>query len=369
MRRRIAVFAAVIQVIFLLGHWFVYETWVAMWSPRDGAGLLALRALVAVLSVSFVATSLLAFQYNTLAVRAAYRVAAAWTGVFSFCFYAACACWVILVPALVMGWHLQQAALGGVLFGTAIAASVYGMLNAAAPRVKRVTVKLENLPPAWRGRRAALVSDTHLGHVRGEDFLRRVVRMIMREAPDIIFFAGDMYDGTMVDAEREAEPLRELKAPQGVYFIGGNHEGIRDRATYFRAVEGAGVRVLNNERVEVDGLQVVGVHYRESTDTVAYAAVLSQAGIDRGRASILVVHAPHHLEVPEAAGISLQVSGHTHGGQFWPYTRIVKRIYGAFAYGLQKFGGIQVYTSDGAGTWGPPLRVGTTPEVVLMRLE
>jgi uncharacterized protein len=369
MRRRIAVFAVVIQVVLGLGHWFVYETWVALWQPREGAVLTAVRVSMGLFSVSFVAASLLGFRYNNLFVRAYYRPAAVWTGVFSFFLYAAAGCWVIMAPALLIGWRVNSRAVVGWLFAAAVLAAGYGVANASATRVTRVTVKLENLPEAWRGRTVALVSDTHLGHVRGAEFLRRVVRLIARERPDIVLFPGDMYDGVLIDAAVAAEPLRELTAPLGAYFVTGNHEGIRDREVYLRAVAATGVRVLNNERVDVDGLQLVGVHYRESVNPEVYAAVLAGAGIDRGRASILMVHAPHHLEVAEAAGISLQVCGHTHGGQFWPYTWMVKRIYGVFAYGLRRAGGMQVYTSYGAGTWGPPMRVGTTPEVVMMRLE
>lgn len=368
MRRRIAVFAVVIQVVLGVGHWFVYETWVGLWHPLDAGWVAALRVMMVVMAFSFVAVSLLGFQFNNSFVRAYYTLAAVWTGIFSFCLCAACACWAVLMPALVIGWRVDSRVLAGVLFGAALAAAAYGVVNASATRVKRVTVKLENLPEAWRGRTVALVSDTHLGHVRGAEFLRRVVRLIARERPDMVLFPGDMYDGVLIDAAA-AEPLRELTAPLGAYFVTGNHEGIRDPEVYLRAVAATGVRVLNNERVDVDGLQVVGVHYRESVNPEVYAAMLAGAGIDGGRASILMVHAPHHLEVAEAAGISLQVCGHTHGGQFWPYTLVVKRIYGVFAYGLHRMGGMQVYTSYGAGTWGPPMRVGTRPEVVMMRLE
>jgi len=369
MRRRIAVFAGVVQAIFLLGHWFLYETWVALFVVRSVEAVAVLQAAMVIMAFSFVASTLLAFRYNNALVRAYYTLAAVWTGFFSFFLYAGCLCWVVMMPALIIGWRVNSRMLAGALFGGAAAASIYGVVNAALLRVKRIVAKLPNLPEGWRGRTAALVSDMHLGHVRGEEFLRDVVRTIMAARPDIVFIAGDMYDGTAVDAASEAQLLRGLTAPFGVYFIGGNHEGIRDRETYFRAVADAGVRVLNNELVDVDGLQVVGVHYRESVDAAKFTAVLAGVGIDRGRASVLVVHAPNHLEVAEAAGISLQLNGHTHGGQFWPYTGVVKRIYGVFAYGLQRFGGLQVYTSSGAGTWGPPVRVGTNPEVVVMRFD
>jgi len=153
-----------------------------------------------------------------------------------------------------------------------------------------------------------------------------------------------------------------------VYFVGGNHDDYGGRDAYFAALRGVGMRVLDNETVDLHGLQLVGVHDREIHDPEAYRAVLERAGVDRGRASILLAHRPENLAVPEKAGISLQLSGHTHQGQFWPWTLVARRVHGAFAYGLNRFGGMEVFTSSGAGTWGPPLRLGTRSEVVLIRL-
>src|SRR4029077_6100543 len=184
----------------------------------------------------------------------------------------------------------------------------------------RTTVRLANLPAAWRGRRAALISDVHLGHVRNGSFLRRLVAKILSEEPDAIFVAGDLYDGTAIDARRAAEPLNQLVAPHGVYFVAGNHEQFGDDSKYLLAIAAAGVRVLSNEKVEVDGLQIVGVPYRNATHDAHFASVLHSILLDRHRASILLTHAPDHPEVAEAAGVSLQLSGHTHLGQFIPWS-------------------------------------------------
>jgi hypothetical protein len=227
-------------------------------------------------------------------------------------------------------------------------------------------VRLANLPAAWQGRRAALISDVHLGPVRNVRFLRRLVAKILLEEPDAIFIAGDLYDGTAVDAARSAEPLNKLSAPQGVYFVAGNHEQFGDDSKYLGAVAAAGVRVLSNEKVEVDGLQIVGVPYRHAARDIQFASVLQGMGLDRGRASILLTHAPDHPEIAEAAGVSLQLSGHTHLGQFIPWSWFARRIYRQFVYGLSRIGKMQVFTSSGAGTWGPPLRLGSNPEIVML---
>jgi len=113
----------------------------------------------------------------------------------------------------------------------------------------------------------------------------------------------------------------------------------------------------------------VGVHFRDSTNDEHLRAILRRADVDRNRASILLTHAPDRVNIAEEEGISLQLSGHTHGGQFFPFTWITSRIYGKFVYGLQRLGTLLVYTSYGAGTWGPPFRLGTTPEIVLIQFE
>jgi uncharacterized protein len=324
---------------------------------------------LALLSVSFVVASLLAWRSSHVSVRVLYRISAVWLGFLSFCFLAACACWTVYAGARLVGLYPNRRVLVATFLGVALLASLYGVINAAWTRVRRVAVKLPNLPESWRGRVAALVSDTHLGHVRGARFLQRIVTTLTRLQPDIVFIAGDMYDGTVAKVHELAAPLAKLAVPWGAYFVAGNHEEFNDSSKYFDAVAGSGVRVLNSERVTVDGLQIVGVHYRDSTNDDRFRAALRGAGLDRNRASILLTHAPDRVSITEEEGFSLQLSGHTHGGQFFPFTWITSRLYGKFVYGLQRLGNLLVYTSYGAGTWGPPLRVGTRPEIVLLQFE
>jgi predicted MPP superfamily phosphohydrolase len=366
---RIAVFIVIIQSVLFLAHWFLYETWMNFWVVADPPGISKLQVALALLSVSFVIASLLAWRYANWLVRILYTFSAVWLGTLSFLFLAACSCWMVYGGARALGLHPGQRILGLAFFGLALLASLYGVINAAWTRVRRITVKLPNLPESWRGRVAALVSDTHLGHVRGYGFMRRIVAMLARLRPDMVLIGGDMYDGTAARVNELAEPWSKLSPPLGIYFVTGNHEEFTDHTKYVNAVERAGVRVLNNEKVTVDGLQLVGVHFRDSTNDEHLRAILQNARVDRNRASILLTHAPDRLKIAEEEGISLQLSGHTHGGQFFPFTWITSRIYGKFVYGLQRLGNLLVYTSYGAGTWGPPFRVGTTPEIVLIQFE
>jgi predicted MPP superfamily phosphohydrolase len=367
-RAGIITFVSVIQSILFLTHFFIYKTWTYA-APENETSALWLKVTVGVLSGSFLAASLLAFRYTNPAVRTFYRVAAVWLGIVSFLFFAACASWVVLAVTQLAGINANFHKIVEILYAAAVLSGFTGVVNAGWTRIRRIPVRLENLPETWRGRKAALISDLHLGHVRNGGFLRRIVARVMEENPDAVFLAGDLYDGTAIDAAEAAAPLRDLRAPHGTYFVAGNHEQFGDDSRYLRAVSNAGVRVLHNEKVEVDHLQIVGVPYNHASQDEHFQKVLRQIGVDRDRASILLTHAPDRPHIAAQEGISLQVSGHTHVGQFFPWTWMARRMYRQFVYGLSRIGKMLIYTSSGAGTWGPPLRLGSSPEIVFFQFE
>jgi predicted MPP superfamily phosphohydrolase len=372
-RTRLFVFVSIVQAILFLAHWFVYATVVHFWS--GAASSWTVKLAFGLLSISFVAASLRGwYSYHPL-VRVFYTVSAVWLGVASYFMMAVVACWIVYALSAITGLGWQPALIADAAFAAALVTGIYGILNAAWPRVTRIAVALPGLPQQWRGRTAALVSDLHLGHVRNVRFVRRVVNKIMALQPDIALVAGDLYDGVAGDFERLAEPWKKLTSPAlrgpqfGVYYIAGNHEEFYSHAEYLPPLLRAGVRVLNNEIVEIDGLQLIGVHYRDATHPEQYRSLLRSMKLDRRRASVLLLHAPVRLPINEEEGISLQLSGHTHGGQFFPWTLIAKRVWGKLNHGLQRIGNLQIYTTYGAGTWGPPLRVATRPEIVLIKFE
>jgi len=372
LRSRLFVFVSIIQAILFLAHWFVYATVAHFWGGL--AASWGVKLAFALLSVSFVAASLRGwYSYGPL-VRFFYLISALWLGFASFFMLASVASWIIYGASLAAGLGWRPEWIADSTFALALAAGFYALLNAAWPRVVHISVSLPNLPPQWRGRTAALVSDLHLGHIRNDRFVRRVVNKLLMLQSDIVFVTGDLYDGVAADFEKLARPWADLisspkAAALGVYYIAGNHEEFYRNAEYLPPLLRAGIRVLNNEKVEVDGLQLIGVHYRDAVNADQYRSILRGMQLDRRRASILLLHAPVRLPISEEEGISLQLSGHTHGGQLFPWTLIAKRVWQKFNHGLQRFGALQVYTTYGTGTWGPPLRLGTRPEIVVITFQ
>jgi hypothetical protein len=152
--------------------------------------------------------------------------------------------------------------------------------------------------------------------------------------------------------------------------VTGNHEYYsRDFARVMVAVRGAGIAVLDDRKVDIGGIDFIGVDYHSTHKKADFQKVLEGIGIDRAKPTILLKHEPSDLDVAEAAGVSLDLSGHTHHGQIFPLMFLTGRMYKGLDYGLKHLGAMQIYTSSGAGTWGPPLRLGTKAEIVLIKFR
>lgn len=363
----------IIQIILLLGHWLVYFTSVAFWPGFSPAVRADLRITLLVLAFSFVIASLLSFRLSNFAVRFVYWVSAVWLGFLNFFFWMSILAWIawagIRISHLAANPSAFRGAVAAVCYGIAIFAGLFGLFNARIIRIRRVAVHLENLPESWRRRKAVLVSDLHLGPINGVRFCRRVVALAAGFRPDVVFIPGDLFDGTHADLDRLVAPFQDLAPPLGVYFSTGNHEEFTSPKPYIEAIRRTGIRVLANESVTVDGVQIAGVLYHDSTHIIQMKAFLDGLGLDRTKPCILLNHAPIRLPIVEQAGVNLQLSGHTHGGQFMPFTWITRSIFGPFTSGFHPFGRLQVYTSTGIGSWGPPMRVGSATEIVVLTFE
>ena len=242
--------------------------------------------------------------------------------------------------------------------------------------VRRVSVRLERLPRAQDGFRIVQLTDIHVGPTIGRAFVEQIVGRANALAPDLVAITGDLVDGTVGQLAAAIAPLAKLKAPHGVYFVTGNHEYFSGAEDWLNELNRLGIRVLRNERVSIDngtvGFDLAGVDDRSA---VHYGGLppeeaLGRALLDRdpGRELVLLAHQPRTLLDAEPFGIGLQLSGHTHGGQMWPFNFVVG-LQQPFVAGLHRRGSSQIYVSRGTGYWGPPMRLGAPAEITEIRLE
>ncbi|TQM83706.1 hypothetical protein FHX81_6132 [Saccharothrix saharensis] len=241
------------------------------------------------------------------------------------------------------------------------------------PVVKRVPVTLGKLDPRLSGYRIAVVSDIHLGPLLGRGHTERIVRMINEQRVDLVAVVGDLVDGTVDELGEAAAPLRDLVSTHGSFFVTGNHEYYSGVEPWLAELERLGVNPLRNERLRIERAgasfdlagvnDVTGEAFQDGPD---FARALD--GRDTSTPVVLMAHQP--VQVREAAkhGVDLQLSGHTHGGQMFPF-HLAVGLQQPVRSGLETVDGTQVYTSNGAGFWGPPVRVGAAPDITVVELR
>ncbi len=270
---------------------------------------------------------------------------------------------------VVFGRSPSRLAFGLAAVGLTVLYSAYGVANAYHPRIVRFKVRIKNLPPGWQGKKLVQLSDVHLGRVLGADFLARTVAKVNAQNPAMVLITGDLFDGADGNLEELVAPLNRLVAPQGIYFVTGNHETYLGVQRSCAALRNTPVRVLADERVVIDGLQVIGVSYPERGHSLGFTEKMAKLhGFDPALPSILLYHSPTQVAEAKAAGINLQLSGHVHQGQIFPLQFITRLMFGRHYHGLHVEGDYTLYTSSGTGGWGPTMRTGNHPEIVVIHL-
>jgi predicted MPP superfamily phosphohydrolase len=255
--------------------------------------------------------------------------------------------------------------------GLAALATVVGLFFARRnPPVIRVDVPVANLSAALDGFQIAQISDVHVGPTIKRPYVEAIVTAVNALHPDMVAITGDLVDGSVMDLGRHVAPIAELSARHGAYFVSGNHDNYSGVDDWGDELERLGVHVLSNRHVilDHDGAQLViaGVtdYSARSPRSDPHAAL---AGAPGTAVKILLAHQPRSALEAAKAGFDLQLSGHTHGGQFWPWNHFV-RLQQPFTAGLHRLDRLWVYVNRGTGYWGPPKRLGVTSEITLLRL-
>lgn len=360
---------AAISLLFA-SHFFVYWSLGHFFQIVNPGINAALAVVIIILAFSFVASSLLAHWRENVFTRMYYYASGVWLGLLANLLVTLISAWVIIALCDVFNIKINQGLLGTLAIIAAVVYTVWGVLNARHPRIKEITVTIDNLPEAWRGKTAVHISDIHLGHVHNSRFLGLVVDKINTQKPSIVFITGDLFDGMDGKLDAHIEPLDRIQAEWGTYFINGNHE------TYFGVAKATAllaktkVKILNDESVDVQGMKIVGLNYAERWENRDLARIIREKIQLRPEdPSILLYHSPDQIEEIKETGINLFLAGHTHRGQMFPFNYITKLIFRGYDYGLHVDGAYSLYTTSGVGTWGPPMRTGNKPEIVVIKFQ
>ncbi|MDR6324418.1 putative MPP superfamily phosphohydrolase [Actinoplanes couchii] len=261
---------------------------------------------------------------------------------------------------------------GAAIFAGLTAAGItgYGVKTATGmPQIDRFQMPMAKLPRSMDGTRLAVVSDIHIGPLTGVNHAQRIVQVINSVNADLVCVVGDLVDGSVAELGRFAAPLQDIQSRHGAFFVTGNHEYYSGAEEWIQEVDRLGIRPLRNERVAIEGLDLAGVNDltgAQQGDAADYARALGDR--DTARPVVLMAHQPVAARDAAPYGVDLQVSGHTHGGQMAPFNMLVK-LQQPVVSGFGEVDGVPVYVTNGAGFWGPPVRVGAPPQVTVIELR
>ena len=250
--------------------------------------------------------------------------------------------------------------------------SVYGMWNAGQTKMREIAVEMKGLQKEIR---AMHLSDIHIGHFWGVNFLQQIVDKTNAQNVDVVFITGDLFDGRIRLNSINLEPLKQLKAP--IYFVDGNHDGYTGVQVIKNQLRSIGVQVLENEVALFGELQVIGLNHMQADDQSynmhasegrsTIQNTMQRLKIDPEKPSVLLHHSPDGIKYTNEKGVDLYLAGHTHAGQLFPINLIARKMF-EYNKGLHDYNGTKIYVSQGAGTFGPPMRIGTSSEITLVKL-
>jgi predicted MPP superfamily phosphohydrolase len=286
-----------------------------------------------------------------------------------------------LVARLVSGTPLDPARRQFIArtIGAASALAASGLTAAAigtvlrGPRLEKVEIPIDKLPAGADGLRIVQLTDIHVGPTIGREFIEELVRRTNALEPDVVAITGDLVDGSVAELGPLVAPLAGLRAKHGVFFVTGNHEYYSGAPEWVAFLPTLGIRVLRNERVSI-GAGEAAFDLAGVDDFSAHGGghgpdlPRALAGRDESRALVLLAHQPRQIGEAERLGVDLQLSGHTHGGQIWPFSYLVY-LQQPFLAGLARQGETWIYVSKGTGYWGPPMRLGMPSEITQITLR
>jgi len=370
--------AAVVAAVSWLMHRYVWVRLVrdAAWPQPWGWVLtVVVFGLAALVPLTFIAMRWLPRVVNAPLAWVVYT----WLGFALYLFLLAALADAGRVVAAIVGGLPQQPerrlllarAIAGAIGAASALIGLGGVANVARGfDIRRVTIPLARLPRSASGYSIVQLTDMHVGPTLGRHFVEHAVREANKLSPDLIAITGDLVDGTVDQLRDLVEPLRELRARDGVFFVTGNHEYYSGADAWIAHLATLGIRVLRNERVPIrDVFDLAGVDDASAHRMLPHHGqdvARALAGRDPDRAVVLLAHQPKALKDAVRADVDLQISGHVHGGQMVPFNWIVL-LDQPFVAGLHRVERCWLYVSTGTGYWGPPMRVG--PRAELTRIE
>lgn len=345
---------------FSLGHILVFFAWQKQLSLNE-TQTFNLAIIIIILAITSSLSSFFIYWRDNLVNRFIYLLSAIWSAILlnSLLLYIFFAIFAVFIDntLLVFLYFILQ-----------IPLLLYEFYLAYFIKVRRFDAEIQDLNDFWHNKKILHISDIHLGPIWRSKHYKRIVKKINSLKPDAVFISGDFFDGVELDFSWLKISDYKIEAKYGIYYSLGNHDEDLGISRVKNLLKKTNFEILDDKMLVNNGLQIIGLISGHGQKIDVENKILEQINYDKKKPSILLFHEPKYMPEASKAGIDLQLSGHTHGGQLFPFNIITSWLYKGNNFGVYRKNGLILSVSSGIGTWGPPFRLGSQSEIVEIKL-
>lgn len=368
MNERFVVFSIILFFVILISEYLAYASLHSVGIIKSTKLEIFLMSLAVIFPLAFILSMIYSYKHYSAINSFINTVSSIWLGLVCYLFIASLIIIILIVINHFWGLQIPIKLISTGLLLVVFSLISYGLLNAGNPRIVRWDITNESLS-AWKGKKIILVSDIHIGNLNDRIFLERIVKDIKSENPDITFNLGDLIDGSVFPYKDWLSPLSKINSPLGDYYVEGNHEKYNQQYEVFKSQFPIGITDLTNKKIILNNTQIIGLDYIQNESDDEIKNRLSSLGYDPNIPSLVLLHDPKNVNALSESNVTLTMSGHTHGGQFFPFNLLVKRIYKELTYGISRKQNTVSLVTNGVGTSVIPIRIGTKPEIVILNIN
>jgi len=349
---------------YLGAHVLMFFTWRYFLLITDPYLQIAIAFILLMAIILSIIAPLLIYWKDNIFSRSLYLVIGLWVGLLANSILLAIVYYlfIIIFPSLELNFYLRS------LYITIlpILLLIPEAWSARVWKIKRIKVAIKDLPDYWVDKKIIHLSDIHLGPIWRQSFFDKLLKRLDELKPEAIFITGDLFDG--MEANFTWFSQRKINTPSGVYYSFGNHDVQLGKNRVKLLLKNSGIRVLDDELHEEKGVQIIGLSFYTEKCNNLSEKIRREVKYSPSKPSILLYHEPKDVKIIMETGIDLQLSGHTHAGQIWPFNLLIKLLYRGFVHGIYRNKDYTLSVSAGTGTWGPPLRLGSRSEIIVLQL-
>ena len=347
-----AIFFSIVVIVYYLLNYYSITRITELFEIKNNWKI---QTITILLTLSFFASTILTKYYNNSFVKRFYIVSSIWMGIVFLLFS------TLIIYELINLIISTNKIISGILIASlTLILSVYSMIHNFRLDIKEIKIPIKNLKNELT---IVQLSDIHIGAIHGEKLMKKIVNETNKIDPDLVVITGDWFDGSEHGDDEIFKIINSIKSP--IYFITGNHELYEGDKEVYSIIKKTKVKLLMNEIKKIKGIQLIGINYSEDKNNLS--RVLKSLKINNSKPSILLYHVPKEFKTAVKNNIDLTLSGHTHGGQIFPFN-LIERIFSKYISGLYKEKDSYLYVSQGTGSWGPPMRLGTVAEITKIKL-